>query len=1231
MAVILTYQQFSDSVPKDTLSFVNQILPYLNYYISGNRNVKYNGDYSTYNNHAKALVIMLEYLHNSEETKAALLSSYNYNKKRAALVSDPLVKVPIDYTESFNSLSHYFCISNDIKDYQVLTPSQIVMNCKNTYTSDHYSGDVPRLFADSRNSYDSYFTALQKTLTAEQEAMKQTIGKQVYGSLEIDTINYLATVSKVHKILSKNRNKELLVNDEYVESIARLIALYHYNAVEVAGEITEKTAMTEIFASKGITINGINNQIGVSVNKSDVDRESEDVLVLSQYYKKYIRAGVAKDKKDGEIAVRDMIKNLFIREFNGTLAIEKIFATANCYVGMFDDFDQQIDYMIEEQKKVRVSKSINEFYAELPKQSKDFMNFTAKCYTLILSEMTKKKHNDKILSVETDADTLALLLSGMYYNSVMKRFFADYGITEDKILKLLGLDISKADVEATKLDEQVLVKKYKRYVYEGVNKGKSQSSIGMNDIVRNLCNRTFNESMIVENIFAELAKSDVLESNFLARLENHLVQRENVRKRELTQKLFKSMPTASMEYLENVSRIHNFLVSKGKNFSDADIRTLSAILGISFVPNDNVSGLLRDIKLDASSVLRFCDINVRNNNELIQMPIDIDLLSKQYGEFIFGGANKGKDRKELTLRNISTNIFDKDINDSVVISRLLATAGLNYEYFDNMDEHYAAYVGKTKKQTVEREKNELLRGYTENASAYVNSVAILHKRLLATMKAGKCNPQIVKDIVDIEELSMLLGLYLRSNNTLHFLKRNKLELNDILNFIGLDASIMQNLQGEEPDAELIVNNYKKYLIYNSYGHTVEVDHIAKKVFDSNINASLVIEQLTSHFGSVYEVLKEEVDTGQEYVAVLTQDERLSIIRELSIPEVDLSSTKDILGLGNALSEHSQYIYSELPRLAQSDSQMKSVSTINDIISRMYVVESDDTEHMTEKQKRKLEKRKKQEEKAELMKLSWSERRIEKQRRREAGPVEPKLVLNGEAVRELIDAVNSNIDVLKQEILAYDFIREYIELYRRKNRLHYIKSLEVQRDLTEMLASININDDEQYFEYLKVSGNIAVLNDKINRFDTSNSLAKQELTKVTQSFVNHSITLNTLEMAKNDLLPMIGSGIAIMKGNQSQSAALDVSNTVIELFKAILNRNINGTMENLARLRSAAADTSLLETGIRSHFVAMQGITNIASGVETLDIDNGYTPVLSLTPSGEDTDTSYKVKEKTIIH
>lgn len=65
-------------------------------------------------------------------------------------------------------------------------------------------------------------------------------------------------------------------------------------------------------------------------------------------------------------------------------------------------------------------------------------------------------------------------------------------------------------------------------------------------------------------------------------------------------------------------------------------------------------------------------------------------------------------------------------------------------------------------------------------------------------------------------------------------------------------------------------------------------------------------------------------------------------------------------------------------------------------------------------------------------------------------------------------------------------------------------------------------DEDYAKLLQMRTRVQLLKDKKNHFEVSNQLMKQQLLQVNQTMLSHSLTLNALEMAKNDLIPLMGN-------------------------------------------------------------------------------------------------------------
>ena len=132
-----------------------------------------------------------------------------------------------------------------------------------------------------------------------------------------------------------------------------------------------------------------------------------------------------------------------------------------------------------------------------------------------------------------------------------------------------------------------------------------------------------------------------------------------------------------------------------------------------------------------------------------------------------------------------------------------------------------------------------------------------------------------------------------------------------------------------------------------------------------------------------------------------------------------------------------------------------------------------------------------------------------------------------------------------------------------------------------------------------------MKDKTNRFFTSNHLMKQELFKINQAIVNHFITINALEMARDDLMPLIGSELALTRGRESENSAIELSQSMVNLFKSLLSRNVEGALENMVKLKEMNLPESIYQTLNQDIEIYLK---KIGSGPdlskETLSLENG---------------------------
>lgn len=319
---------------------------------------------------------------------------------------------------------------------------------------------------------------------------------------------------------------------------------------------------------------------------------------------------------------------------------------------------------------------------------------------------------------------------------------------------------------------------------------------------------------------------------------------------------------------------------------------------------------------------------------------------------------------------------------------------------------------------------------------------------------------------------------------------------------------LENLVALE-DYFTIQNNGHKYK--NSI-QNILINIIADGYFD---------ELITNKKALLYE-LKET----KKYIPSLS--ETIENLQSIPIEEVNIDSLSEIMKFGDALNGEYELVTSEERKALESDSSALSIQTINDLLSK--------------KNKRK--------------KGFW------------ASLFEPyEEEKNITDVPTLKEAINKNITILSRELLTFDLVRKYISVYFAKNLEYVNKSSEALALLNERLSKLNPKDTFEYASFLEVNSMKTIMTEKNKRFNVTSSLLNQELYKINAAIVNHFITINALEMARDDLIPLIGSEVIIGTGFISNNNAMQITNDVIGLFQAILAQNVEQTKIMLERLNN----------------------------------------------------------------
>lgn len=312
---------------------------------------------------------------------------------------------------------------------------------------------------------------------------------------------------------------------------------------------------------------------------------------------------------------------------------------------------------------------------------------------------------------------------------------------------------------------------------------------------------------------------------------------------------------------------------------------------------------------------------------------------------------------------------------------------------------------------------------------------------------------------------------------------------------------------------------KDYFTIQNNGHKYK--NSIQNILINLISGGYFDELITNKNALLYE-LKET----KKYIPSLS--ETIENLQSIPIEEVNIDSLSEIMKFGDALNGEYELVTSEERKALESDSSALSIQTINDLLSN--------------KNKRK--------------KGFWTSL---------FEPYEEEKNITD--IPTLKEAINKNITTLSRELLTFDLVRKYISVYFAKNLEYVNKSSEALALLNERLSKLNPKDTFEYASFLEVNSMKTIMTEKNKRFNVTSSLLNQELYKINVAIVNHFITINALEMARDYLIPLIGSEVIIGTGFISNNNAMQITNDVIGLFQAILAQNVEQTKIMLERLNN----------------------------------------------------------------
>ena len=973
------------------------------------------------------------------------------------------------------------------------------------------------------------------------------IANDDYKKLNIDKI-----IEEKRKEFENNLSIELFRDTpiDIIHLITNASKIYNYNIKHIKDmlyksidDLVADSILTSYLSSEDEDVKTMIKKLNLSPGIIDLYRKKnlENTIELDfepnyysikMYYEKYYKDLNSK-------TIENMFINLFNRNITNSTYVEELLNKYNI------DENKIISLLDTRTSQEKINEILTNFNGDKTKLAR-----LSKVYSLTLKKVNPI--TNKYLNTKNDILTYSYLtyLSIYEQDNILYKYLKDNDITIDKINNLVEVNLTNEEIE----NEPITLEVIKDIVSKNID---NFDEYFIKD----------SKSNIIINIINSISNNKICDLN--SEIENYIEKKELEYKDKIYLELFNGLNKETISFIKHLAFENKYLSA---NISDIDRKDLImlSIMHSAF----NVDSL-------RSYLYTKYDIAIEEVNDLIKVKYnnfyadegyrydeeDNIMLYNDYYDFIFKGYNQDMARQDIMPQHIFRNIFNKSLYNRAYLVKLLHNLKFNLSDFDNFTNDFNNYLLENQ---VKDKMKSIFKDFTScDNGRYLNVYIenIILNALAINTRINKSNPNLSD--LDKEKLSIMLSYILayidyidviEVDNKFIFgintLYNNGITLELICKYLNTSKD---ELKFNIPPIDYkLFDNYMKYFDSNKQEKSLMT--IMSNLFNPEINNSNILSVIGNLPSEQSRVLNIELSTFKPYIPSLS--ECIESLRSLEVKQMNVSDINDMMSYGNELSKHFVTINEEEHKLLSGDSNDKSIANINEIIANSYEV---------------IEPKK------SFFKWLFNEEETNN-----------NITIKLEAIPKLKEAINVNISILSSELLTYDKIRKYIIEYAKKNREYIIKTSEIVTLLENKTNEINPNDPYSYIDSMQTSSQLQIVREKQNRFNTSNQLLNQELFKINQAIVNHFITINALEMARDDLLPLISSEILISQGNKDVNSSLELSKNIMDLFKAMLERNVDSTKEVLTKINSIYSlngTTELLNMHINNYINTIDDTTD----------------------------------------
>lgn len=1086
---MMNYQEFMNIVPKETADFVNMFLKLYDEYVYANDKNIIIDDENIIENLPSKIFCLLIFTKFKFDINDATRVFLEQNKIRKIKELDKIKEYNYDNyeifeEEIFNRVSQFLCCYKFVENYIFLSPEAIIRKYYEKYCNNSsFIYDVKKLFEPSIN-ISNVFSDFIDVVNNLGEKKKKNLEIDFYKDFSYELISYLESASSIFKYFENkgvNNSKVVSTIDDMV--IASLLV-----SIKMS-----KHKISVFFDDIGLTKKNMGKVLNI-----DCDERFEfpvlPAATIMYYFRKYLEEGKNKDVCKKDLTIEKIISNILDRDFTKSMVLETLLFENGLSLDIFDKFDERINNFEKKYLMNQKQKKINKFYGGVSKEVIEFVDFVSKVHIIIKKSMDEEICNRKYIYDEKDVRCFAFFISSYFFENNFITYFKENGISYEKVMNFLNLDIKKADIEKIQSDIDLIIEQYVNIIFR-VTSDKQRVSI--NTVMGGIGNINYCDSKCIQNLLKDINSDLRISDNLNSLIDDYNTNKEAQRKYKLEQKFFGDMPKQTVEFIEKASKVYQSILKNSEpgQFNYDDIVELSiyftSILYYKGHEIDFLKSLIDVNKLN--DFLPFSSDSPRNYDK------NIDIIYKYFGKYVFGFKNKDKNKIDITVKDIYTNIFNKNINDSLSLYKFLDDFGFKITEYDNFDESEDKFIEEKIKNVIIDDSIN----YFENLSKVYDNLCDLY------------DANMINDKINILDAAKLLSIFLERNNSLNvnsevkvrlsLLEKRGINLNSYLNYLNISEDDFSKYENKEVNYKIICENFFDIC-------SICLEQLIIDIFIDN-NSRYKFEDYIISLEQFPEVIYEEMYSGIEAVVPLSKDEQLEHFNNLPISKLDYNITT-IASFGRELSEHSLIIADEYLKIAEMDSNE------NDVI---YDIQ-EELDKLSPKNEVKLFFRKK---------IS-AVQKIEQN----------KIILSD--LNKFLEQKENNI---YEQIEHFEYLKKLIAVY--VYRLNgYITELE------NTIKNFEKNDfnEEKNLKNFDIEIVKQIFNDKLLDFKKSLLISTQQYQKINLLLGTHALTLSKISTYRNTIIPNLYMEISIRDGIISEKESIESLNKLNDLLDNMISTN-----------------------------------------------------------------------------